>query len=189
MSSKNKFFSILTIAIGIVVFSTFTMAQDNKATTTTPDKVEKPNKGEGRGMGPRKFGRPGMAGRQGQRGGPGRMIRMMLHGLDLTDAQKMQIQSILAANKPSQESMQEVRTLMMAKRQGVLTTAQQERLAAIRTQAQGKGRSVHEQILGVLTPEQKAKIDQRKQQMQDRMQQRKQMRQQKPVTAEKPKVN
>ena len=64
------------------------------------------------------------------------------------------------------------RTLMMARRTGILTTAQQERQAAIRAAGQVKGRAVREQILGVLTPEQKAKIEQRKQQMQERKQMR-----------------
>ena len=58
---------------------------------------------------------------------------------------------------------------------------------AIRTAAQEKGRAVHEQILGVLTPEQKAQIEQRKQQMKDRMQQHKQWREQKTPPATAPK--
>ena len=37
MSLKNKFFSILAVAIGIVGFSTFTLAQDSKSTTPAPE--------------------------------------------------------------------------------------------------------------------------------------------------------
>ena len=113
--------------------------------------------------------------------------------LELTDAQKTQIQSIMAANKPSAEAREEMRTLMMAHRTGTLTTAQQERFEAIRTQRQEKGRAVHEQIMGVLTAEQKAKIETRKQEMRQRMEERKAnrgLRQTKPVeTVKTPKTN
>ena len=185
--SLNKFFSILTIAVGIVAFTTIGFAQDKTTTTTTPDKIEKPNKGEGHGFGGRKFGHKGFGGMHGKRGG---MMRM-LHGANLTDAQKTQIQSILQANKPDRATMDEVRTLAMAKRAGLITAEQQARLTTLREQGQTKGRSVHEQILAVLTPEQKQQIETRKTEMRQRMEERKLLRQQKPVTTttEKPKVN
>lgn len=185
--SLNKFFSILTIAVGIVAFTTIGFAQDKTTTTTTPDKVEKPMKGEGRGMGHRKGGREGFGGMHGRRGGG--MMRM-LHGANLTDAQKTQIHSIMQANKPDQTTMEEVRTLAMAKRGGTITAEQQERLSALKTQAREKAKSVHQQVLAVLTPEQKAQIETRKQEMKQRMQERKLLRQQKPATTtEKPKAN
>ena len=185
--SLNKFFSILTIAVGIVAFTTIGFAQDKTTTTTTPDKVEKPMKGEGRGMGHRKFGREGFGGMHGKRGG---MMRM-LHGANLTDAQKTQIHSIMQANKPDQTTMEELRTLATAKRGGTITAEQQERLAALKTQAREKAKLVHEQVQAVLTPEQKAQIETRKTEMRQRMEERKQRRQQKPpaTTTEKPKVN
>ncbi len=196
MSLKSRFFTVLTVAGATVLFSTIGFAQDNTKPATAPaDKFERPNKGE-RGMGRGQFGR-GQMGRgqmgQGMRHGGrgmmhrGRGMRMMLHGLDLTDAQKTQIQSIMAANKPAQENREEMRSLRMAKRNGVLTAAQQERLTAIRTAGKAKGQAVREQILGVLTPEQKAKIEQRKQEMQTRMQQRKAMHDQKAPATTTPK--
>lgn len=189
MSLKNKFFSIITIAVGIVAFTTIGFAQDKPATTTTPDKVEKPNKGEGHGMGPRKFGRQGMAGWQGQRGGSGGMFRM-LRVANLTDAQKGQIRTILQSNRPDKATFDELRTIREARLVGTaITPEQKERIKAIREQARTKGESVHQQILGVLTAEQKAQIETRKQQMKQRFEQHKQMRQQKPATTEKPKVN
>jgi Spy/CpxP family protein refolding chaperone len=192
MSLKLKFFTVLSIAAATAAFSVAASAQE----TSVPaeKKIEKIRKGEGRAMGRDEFGRRGMG---GHRGGPGMRrgggMGRMLHGLDLTDAQKTQIQSIMAANKPSTEAREEIRTLMMARRSGTLTTAQQERFEAIRTQRQEKGRAVHEQIMGVLTAEQKAKIETRKQEMRRRMEERKAnrgLRQPKPTeTVKTPKTN
>lgn len=185
MSLKSKLFTVFTIAGATIAFSTISMAQDRATTPTTGEKVERHNKEMGRGMGPGRMG--GREGGQGMMKRHGGGMRMMLRDLDLTDAQKLQIQSIMAAKKPDQANREEMRTLRMAKRMGVLTAVQQERMTAIRTANQAKGQLVHEQILAVLTPEQKAKIEARKQQMQQRMQERKQMRQQKfPATGTTP---
>jgi Spy/CpxP family protein refolding chaperone len=186
MSLKSRFFTIFTIAGATIAFSTIGMAQDKPTTATPTEKVERPQKRMGGGMGPGQFGRGQFGPR---RGGPGMHRGMNFRGLNLTDAQKLQIQSIMAANKPSQEGREEIRSLQMAKRAGLLTTAQQERLTAIQAARQEKGRGVHEQILGILTPEQKAQIDQRKKQMQDRIQQRKQMRDPNAPVTTKPKGN
>lgn len=191
MSFRTKLFKFATIAGATAVFATMGLAQDGKSTTNPTDKAGNPQKTE-RGFGKRGFGERKFGGRHFGPGMKGRGMGMMLHGLDLTDAQKTQIQSIMAANKPTQEARDEMRTLMMAKRTGTLTTDQQSRLTALRTGAEQKRIAVHEQILSVLTPEQKAKLDQRKQEMQQRMEQRKQWRQQKQTgtaPTEKPVTN
>lgn len=179
MSLKNKLITALSVAGATALLATASFAQDSNSTTNPTDKAAAPQKTE-RGFGKRGFGEGKFGGRHGERGmGHGRGMGMMLHGLDLTDAQKTQIQSIMAANKPSQQGRDEMRTLMMAKRNGVLTTDQQTRLTALRSEAQAKGQAFRDQILAVLTPEQKATLEQRKQEMQQRMQERKQWRQQK----------
>jgi periplasmic protein CpxP/Spy len=168
MSLKSKFFTVLTVSGAVVLFSAAGLAQD-KTTTATGDKADQMEKGD---RGNRHFGKQGFGGHRGM-GMRHRGMGMMLRDLNLTDAQKTQIQAILLANKPNPtpEAREEMRTLMMAKRSGLITAAQQERLTAIRADAQAKGQSVHEQILAVLTPEQKATIEQRKQQMQQKRQQ------------------
>ena len=80
MSLKNKFLSVLAVAIGIVGFSTFTLAQDGSTTTPAPQKGERPMKGEKDG-----YGHRGGHGEFGIRHGG--MMRMF-HDLDLTDAAK-----------------------------------------------------------------------------------------------------
>ena len=180
MSLKNRFFSILTVALGVVVFSTFTMAQDT--TTAAPDaaKAEKRAKGE-RGFGKHKSDRMGRHG--GMMGG--------LHGINLTDAQKEQVKSIMAANKPDAAVVEELRTLRTAKRDGTITADQQARVTALRTQAKEKGRAIHEQIQAILTPEQKTQMEQKKQEMKQRFEQRRQMHKDKaaPPATEKPIIN
>ncbi|MEO7539360.1 MAG: Spy/CpxP family protein refolding chaperone [Pyrinomonadaceae bacterium] len=183
MSLKNKFFSVLMLAFSLVVFSTFATAQDNKSVTTT-DKSDRHMDGHGRGM---KGGERGFGGHH--RGMRGHGLRMLVRTANLTDAQKLQIQSIKAANKPTEAFRQEVRTLMMAKRDGTITAAQQERLTAIREERQAKGKAIHEQIMALLTPEQKALVEAKKVEMKQRMQERRERHQQKPYTTEAPKVS
>lgn len=180
MSLKNKFFSILTVALGVVMFSTFTMAQDTGTTAPAPEKAEKRAKGE-RGFGKDKFDRKGPDGRRG-----GMMLG--LHGLNLTDAQKAQVKSIIEANKPDAAIMEEARTLRRAKHDRTITAEQEARLTVLKTQAHEKGRSIHEQMQAILTSEQKAQIEKKKQEMKQRFEEHRRMREQKPAPAatEKP---
>jgi periplasmic protein CpxP/Spy len=162
MSLINRFSSILTVAIAVFAFSTFTLAQENKATTPAPEKekTEKHFKGKGHG-----FGRHG--GERGFGHRHGGMMRMM-HGLNLSEAQKTQIHSIMEANKPDQTTRDEMHTLFEAKRSGTITTEQQARLDAIKEQTKAKAKDVHEQMMNVLTAEQKAQIEQKKAEMKQR---------------------
>src|SRR5215831_19111761 len=138
MSLKNKLFSIAMVALGVLVFSAFAMAQDTTTTTPTPDKANKQFKGQGQGFGgPRRFEHGGPMGPRGGFGGPAAMFR----GLNLTDAQKQQIQSILKSNRPDQASMDQMRTLMEAKRSGLATTDQEAQLKSLREQQAAKGKS------------------------------------------------
>ena len=100
-----------------------------------------------------------------------------LRGIELTDAQKEQIRQIHESNKPSEALMTEMRTLREAKQNGTLTADQKARLQSVRDEAQLKAKSVHEQVLGILTSEQKAQIEQQKQERQQRMEQRRQQMQ------------
>ena len=192
MSLKNKFFSILTVAISVAALSVFSFGQDGKPATTT-DKADRHAKGEGREFGKRRHDREGMG---GERGGGMRHRGMMgmMRGINLTDAQKEQIKAIRLANKPNQASMEEFRTLAKAKHEGTLTAEQQERLTTLRSQAHEKGKGVHEQIMGVFTAEQKAQIENRKQEMKQKREEfrkQRELRKANPAATmtEKPKVS
>ncbi len=177
MSLKNRFYSILTVAIAIFAVSTFTFAQDDKAAAPAPDKekTEKHFKGEGRG-----FGKHGGHGKGfGHRHGG--MMRVMQE-LNLTEEQKTQIHSIRDANKPDHTTHDEMRTLFEAKRSGTITAEQQARLDTLKEQGKAKAKGVHEQILNVLTAEQKTQLEQKKAEMKQRKQERRQQREQKQKT-------
>jgi protein CpxP len=176
MSLKNKFFSFLTVIMSVALFTTFTMAQDNKEAAPN---TEKSMKGEGRGMGKGKF-----HGKGHHRGMRGHGMKMMMEAANLTDAQKLQIQSIREANKPDAATMEEMKTLRAAKRTGTLTADQQSRMTALKLARQEKMRSVHEQIQNVLTPEQKAAIEAKKAEWKQKRQERRQKRQQNPAVTD-----
>ncbi len=176
MSLKNKFFSFLTIIMTVAALATFSMAQENK--DAAPN-TEKSMKREGRGMGKGKF-----HGRGHHRGMRGHRMGMFFKAANLSDAQKLQIQQIREANKPDAATMEEMKTLRAAKRTGVLTADQQSRLTALKLARQEKMRSVHEQIMNILTPEQKAAIEAKKAEWQQKRQERRQKRQQNPAVTD-----
>lgn len=184
MSLKTRFFSFLTVAIGIVALSTFTLGQEAQTTTPSADKAEKRMKlkGEGRKAGKRKFGGEGHGRRGGKFGG--------LRGVNLTDAQKEQIRVIRESNKPDASVMQELKAIRDARKAGTAITPEQtERVKALREQSRARRESVRQQILTVLTAEQKAQIEQKKQEMKQRREEWKQKRQNKKTAADKPVVS
>lgn len=175
MFSKIKFNLVAILVLTFGVFAGATLAQDTTTTSPKQDNVEKSDKFQRRGG---KFGRGGEGFRGGMhRGGPMGMLR----GIDLTDAQKAQIKTILESNKPDQATLDQMKSLREARKNGTqLTDDQKAQLKAARQAQAAKMRSVHEQILSVLTAEQKAQLEQRHQQMEQRRQQRQQLRKDKP---------
>ncbi len=173
MSSKFKFFSILTLGAVVAVGSTAVFAQEDKpAAPTKTETTEKAGKfGKHGGHGDHKFGKRGGFGRH-----QGGMFRMM-QGLNLTDAQKAQLKSIREANKPDAALMDELRAIRESRKSGQDITAEQKaRLHAIHDQMRTNRQKVHDQIQSVFTAEQKALIEQRKLEMKTRMEQFKQNR-------------
>jgi Spy/CpxP family protein refolding chaperone len=168
MSLKRRLLSTLTV-VGIVgAFAVVSFAQDSTTPAAPEKKADKPFKGQ--------FGAPGMGrvpGRGGFAGGAQRARGpfAFLRGLGLTDAQKEQIRTIVQTNRPDPTLMQELRTIMQARRAGTITDAQKARAQEIRQHLQQLRRSTLQQIIGVLTPEQKAILEKRRHQQQQRMQQ------------------
>jgi Spy/CpxP family protein refolding chaperone len=170
MSLKNKLFSALTFAFAVFAFSTFAMAQETPKTDSDNTQKREWRKGGNR---------DGFGGKGFRRGGRGGGFMGELRGIELTDAQKQQIKTILDANRPDQAAMEEFRTLHDAKRNGTLTAEQQERLKTLKQQSMEKGQALHQQILAVLTPEQLQQVEKNKAEMKQRREERKQMRLQK----------
>lgn len=172
MSLKNKFFSALTMAFAVFAFSTFVSAQET--TKTDSDNMQKQEKREWRKDGKRDGMGKGFrrGGRGGRRGGFMRGFR----DLNLTDAQKQQIKTIMDANRPDQASMEEMKTLFEAKRNGTLSADQKERMKTLKQQSREKGAAIHQQILAILTPEQLQQLEAKKAEMKQRREERKQRR-------------
>lgn len=182
MSFKNKFFSVITLSAAVVAFSTFAAAQDTPTKST--DSIQKQEKRERKGWGKR--GEHG----KGMRGGKHHGMMRGLRGLDLTDAQKEQLRVIHENNKPNEAVMQEMQAIRQAKRDGgTITPEQKERLRALRLQSREKGALIHQQVLAILTPEQRQQLETRKEEMRKKREERRQLRQDNKPKTDKPTDN
>lgn len=162
MSFKRKLIPAITLALAVGTFTTFVSAQDS-STNTQQDSTRKERKFERRG--------DGFGGGKGMRGGKHGGDRMMLRGLrqlNLTDAQKEQIKTIHESNKPNQALFEEMRGLMLKRRDGSITEQEQNRVKEIRTQMRASAEQTHNAVLAVLTAEQRAQLEQLKQQKRER---------------------
>jgi len=122
---------------------------------------------------------PAFAGdREGHKHGMHHMHGMkMFKGLDLTDAQKAQIEQLTAAHRQTMpdkavlaESREELRTLLQAPtfdEAGVRVLLEKQQ--AKRLEMEVAQLKFHHQLRAVLTPEQQAKLDERKAKMRHKM--------------------
>ena len=85
---------------------------------------------------------------------------VVLRQLNLTDAQKQQARTIVQGNFASTKaSRQELAQLRSQWRAGTLTPEGLARAKDLRTQLQESRQGVRSQLTGILTPEQKAKLE------------------------------
>lgn len=160
MSLKSKFSSAITLGFAVAAFAVVGAAQDaTKTQDEKGQKIEREHRRDGhRGMRRGKGGRHGMGG-----------VGFGLRGIELTDAQKEQIRRIHEANKPNEALRAEFKAMRDARRNGgEITAEQREKFKAFRTEMRAKRQSVHEQILAILTPEQRQQLEARKAERQER---------------------
>ena len=154
MLTRTKLFSAsLALALLVVVGATCLAQQPQNQTQ---------NQSPGAG-GPPPFGRGG-PGRRGHGprgpGGPGMLGLAALRELNLTDDQKQQIQKITEANFESTKTQrEELRQLMQKRFQGTLTAEEQARAKTLHEQMQTSMKDTESKIAAILTPEQKAKLE------------------------------
>ena len=92
-----------------------------------------------------------------------------MRGLNLTDAQKQQAQSIMKANFESNKTLRdELHQLMQKRRQGTLSDIEQARGRELRKQLQESRKNARTQLAGLLTEEQKAKLEERRKNRRER---------------------
>ena len=154
MLTRTKLFGAsLALALLAVVGATCLAQQPQNQTQ---------NQSPGAG-GPPPFGRGG-PGRRGHGprgpGGPGMLGLAALRELNLTDDQKQQIQKITEANFESTKTQrEELRQLMQKRFQGTLTAEEQARAKTLHEQMQTSMKDTESKIAAILTPEQKAKLE------------------------------
>lgn len=167
MSLKQKLVSTITLVFAIAAFTTFASAQNT--TTQTQDSVKKQQKSK-RGD----FGRRGGRGFGKEKHGDKMMMREFSR-LNLTDAQKSQIKSLMEANRAAnQGTQQELRDLAMKKRSGSITADEQVRFKTLREQAKASAEQTHNTILALLTAEQHTQLNQMKAERKQKKEERKQ---------------
>jgi len=109
--------------------------------------------------------------RNGSRGGM--MLRRLAAGLNLSDAQKQQAQSIFSAAResaaPIQAQLRQNRQALAAAVKSGASNAQIDQLASSMGPLLSQAAAIHAkslaQFYSILTPDQKAKLDQRQQRM------------------------
>lgn len=168
MSYKRKLFSALATGFAVVSFSAFASAQTDNAQPQQDATQKQGRRERGEGMGKHEGG-----GHHGDR-----MGMRELSQLNLTDAQKQQIKSIMEANRKDDDSSnrQELRQIMQAKRDGTITPEQEQTLKNAKQQMRRNMEQTHQQILAILTAEQRAQLEQIKQQRKEQMKQHREMR-------------
>jgi len=170
MALRKKLFTTTTLAVALGAFGVFASAQTTETPAADGTKLEKGDRKGGRGG---KRGGMHHGGGHGMRGGMG-----MLRGIELTDAQKEQIQAIRQANKPSGENkalFDQIRETRKAG--GTITEEQKAQMKAFRDSRKANMQAVHQQILGILTPEQVAQLEAKKAEMKQRREEHREKRQ------------
>lgn len=188
MTVNRKIVTFLTLVIAVFALSTFVSAQESKsdAPPVKERRLDKLNKGMDR-----KRGENGMKGKHGMHGrGGGKHIMRSLRAIDLTETQKTQIKSLMETNWASfQSTNEELKGLMMKRREGTLTSDDQTRLEQFKNERKAAAEQMKITIMGLLTPEQTAKLDQMKAEREQRMQERKQRWQERKLQKEAQKEN
>ena len=142
------------LALGLLVaFSLPVLAQQS---STTQDTQEQQPQGER--MGKRRW----HGGEHGMRGGMG-----MFRDLDLSDAQKQQASAIIEryreSTKPQREEMRQLYQQKGQTATGAVDAQAQARAEALRTELRESHKRMQDELLTILTPDQRAKWEQLKQ--------------------------
>lgn len=175
MSFVKKIATVAFSALATFTLTTFVAAQDNNSSDNQTDKPMKERRwGRGGGDG---FGK-------GMRGGRGGFGMRGFRELNLTDAQKEQIRGIMeTAKTANQPIFEELRALKEKRRGGTeLSATDIARLKEIKSQMQQSREQTENTILGILTAEQRQKLEQQKQERQQRREEFRQRRQEQKQT-------
>ncbi len=170
MLSKGTMMA-MAFALSMAVATPFAVAQSTGSTEGEQgDRAKKEWRGGG------KHGRHGKRGMHGGR---------MFAGLDLTDAQKAQIGQIRETNR---ESLRPIMDQVRAKRQQLrelraagnadeaAVKQLREEMTQLHSQLAAERTRIHQEILTVLTPEQRTELEQKREQFKNRRNERRERR-------------
>jgi len=140
---------LLAVTSLVLVASSLAVARQTQTPApTAPDSVQRPNR-------PGRFGMHGGRGMRRERMGAG------LRELNLTDEQKEQTRAIvqrqLTSTKAQREELFQLREKRLA---GTFTADDETRAKALHQELAQMRRSIHDEISGVLTPEQRTQLEQ-----------------------------
>jgi periplasmic protein CpxP/Spy len=170
-----KIKSIIISSVAIIAFSSFAYAQDVKPTDNQDSAKQGKRGGNREFSGEKKHGRHGKDMMRG------------LHQLNLSDAQKEQMKSFREKSKSEfQPQRDEMKTLISKKREGIITVDEENRLKELKGTMKANAQKMHDEMMGILTPEQKVQFDQMKAEKLGKM---KEHRQKRGEINEKPKDN
>lgn len=172
LKTKNLITAVFT-TIAIAIFAVASFAQEAAPVEKEKNHKEGKHLGKGRGEGKGHFGRHG--------------VGRLLHQIELTEEQRARIKELHVANKPDAAVRDEMKAIHAAKRAGTITEEQKARARALREQAMLKREQLHQQVLNILTPEQRQQIETRKQEMKTRKEEHMKMKKERMAKeAEKP---
>lgn len=177
MSFVKKIATVAFSALATMTLTTFVAAQDNNSSDNQTDKPQKE----------RRWGRGDGDGMRGGKGRGGFGLRG-LRNLDLTDAQREQIRGIMETSKTANQPIfDEMRTLKEKRRGGAeLTETEIARVKELKAQMKQSREQTENTILGILTAEQRQRLETEKQERQKRREEFRQRRQEnKPTSLEK----
>ena len=114
-----------------------------------------------RGNRPNRMGRRGgPEGRDKMRGRERHGMRGALRELNLTDAQKEQVRAAVQRNMEGTKTQrEELRQLAKKRRQGTLSPEEQARARSLHEEISKSMRNSHADLFAILTPEQKAQLE------------------------------
>ena len=160
---KIKTLTIASLS-AVALAAPIAFAQSTTTTQDTPQATGERHGGHGKGWGDK--GREGRGGRRG-----GRMGGMMFAGINLTDDQKAKMKEIGQSFRESTKSLHEQ---LRAKRQELrqaseggtfneaLATQKLQESAGLQAKLMGEQFRMRQQMLSVLTPEQKTQLEQKR---------------------------
>lgn len=156
--------SLITVLGMILAFGTAVVAQQTQTQSPDADARLKSRSERLAARGERRGHRE----RREHRGGAGRLMRE----LNLTDEQRQQSRAIMQRRLASTKSQREELFALREKRiAGTFTADDEARARALRQEMRASMEGIHAEMEGVLTAEQKTKLEQLKQERKSRLEQ------------------